>query len=491
MTNATPRTVAGSGGRGDAPATAAEASPTGMGSKWLLALILTGQFMATLDVSIVNVAARTIQSDLHASGPALQVIVAGYTVIYAVLLITSARLGSRYGYGRLFMLGTAVFTVASLACGLAPGAGWLTGFRLLQGAGAALLVPQVMSLIQHSLTGPSRVKALGVYTAVLAAGAVVGQILGGVLVGADLFGSGWRAVFLVNVPVGAVLLVAGLRLLPTIEGVRGRKQDIPGLLLLAFALGLFVLPLVLGHETGWPAWTWIMLAASVVAFAAFVVCERRVTASGGDPLIETRVLRSPALAPAALSICLVLIAFSGSLFTAALHFQGALGYSPEHAGLLFLPLVVGFGLGGLYWRRLPARTHASLPLSGLLVSAVGYVGLGLVQHNGAQVGVAAETALGVVGVSSGVAYGPLFGLALSRVAPADAADASGVMNTVIQLGQVLGVSVIGTLFLSQVVLPAPATTSGHALSVTAYTVAAVSVAAALFGHLGRRSARTS
>ncbi|WP_399896090.1 MFS transporter [Streptomyces sp. BBFR51] len=490
MTNAAPRVSAGSGGRGDAPATAAEAGRTGAGTKWLLALILTGQFMATLDVSIVNVAARTIQSDLHASGPALQVIVAGYTVVYAVLLITSARLGSRYGYSRLFMLGTAVFTVASLACGLAPGAGWLTGFRLLQGAGAALLVPQVMSLIQHSLTGPSRVRALGVYTAVLAAGAVVGQILGGVLVGADLFGIGWRAVFLVNVPVGAVLL-AGRSLLPGIEGTRGRKPDVPGLLLLAAALGLFVMPLVLGHETGWPSWTWIMLAASVVAFAAFVVCERRVTAAGGDPLIETRVLRSPALAPAALSICLVLVAFSGSLFTAALHLQGALGYSPEHAGLLFLPLVVGFGLGGLYWRRLPARMQPSLPLTGLLVSAAGYVWLGFVQRDGAQVGVAAETALGVVGVSSGVAYGPLFGLALSRVAPADAADASGVMNTVIQLGQVLGVSAIGTLFLSQVVLPAPAAASGHALSVTAYTVAAVSVAAAVFGHVGRRCARTS
>lgn len=490
MTNAAPRTGAGTA-RGAAPATAAEAAPTGTGSRWLLALILTGQFMATLDVSIVNVAAPTIQSDLHASGPALQVIVAGYTVVYAVLLITSARLGSRYGYSRLFMLGTAVFTVSSLACGLAPGAGWLTGFRLLQGAGAALLVPQVMSLIQHSLTGPSRVRALGIYTAVLAAGAVVGQILGGVLVGADLFGTGWRAVFLVNVPIGAVLLVTGLRLLPAVEGVRGRKQDIPGLLLLAVALGLLVLPLVLGHEAGWPAWIWIMLAASTIAFAAFVLYERRVTISGGDPLIKTRVLRSPPLVPAALSLCLVLVAFSGSLFTTALHLQGALGYGPEHAGLLFLPLVVGFGLGGLHWRRLPARTHASLPLNGLLVSAVGYVVLGLVQREGAQVGVAAETTLGVVGLSSGVAYGPLFGLALSRVAPADAADASGVMNTVIQLGQVLGVSVIGTLFLSQVALPAPAATSGHALSTTAYTVAAVSVAAALCGHLGRRSARTS
>ena len=401
------------------------------GTRLFLFLILTGQFMATLDVSIVNVAARTIQGDLHASSSSLQVIIVGYTVVFAVLLITAARLGHRYGYNRLFVTGTALFTAASLACSLAPNTGSLVGFRLLQGAGAALLVPQVMSLIQHSLSGHSKVRALAIYTAVLAGGAVVGQILGGVLVNADLFGSGWRPVFLVNVPIGVVLLAAGRSLLPTIEGVRDRRIDIQGLLVLALALGLVVLPLVLGHDVGWPAWTWIMLAGGISAFAVFLWLERRVTASGGDPLFEMSFMEAPALAPAAAAICLVLISFAGFLFIFALHMQGALNYTPVRAGLYFVPLVVGFGLGGLYWRRLPIRFQPGLPAIGLILAGVGYLVLALLQRNGQQVGSATEVALGVVGLASGAAYGPLFGLALSRVAPAHAADASGMMNTVI------------------------------------------------------------
>lgn len=459
------------------------------GHRLLLFLVLTAQFMATMDVSIVNVAARTIQSDLHASGAALQVIIAGYTVVYAILLITSARLGSRHGYSRLFVAGLILFTASSFACGLAPDAGTLIAFRLLQGAGASVLVPQVMSLIQHSLSGQARVKALGVYTAVLAAGAVVGQILGGVLVSADLFGTSWRSVFLVNVPIGIVVLVAGRRFLPDVPGTRGRRLDVPGLVLLAAALGLLVVPLVLGHEVHWRPWTWIMLAASAVVFAAFVLVERRVTASGGDPLIEARVLRSPGLVRAASSILLTLIVFSGFLFTCALHLQGALGYSPQHAGLLFIPLVAGFGLGGLYWRRLPRRLHAALPVAALLAAAAGFTGLALLQRHGGQVGVAAETTLGVIGLALGAAYGPLFGVALSRVVPTDAADASGLMNTVIQVGQVLGVSVIGTVYLTNVSVPAPAAISGHALEIVGYTVALISAGAAVFAHLAYRSVK--
>ena len=477
-------------GAASAPALPAQAAASAeAGPRLLLLLVLTAQFMATMDVSIVNVAARTIQSDLHASGAALQVIIAGYTVVYAILLITSARLGSRHGYSRLFVTGLLLFTASSLACGLAPNAACLIAFRLLQGAGAAVLVPQVMSLIQHSFSGQARVKALGVYTAVLAAGAVVGQILGGVLVSANLFGTGWRSVFLVNVPIGAVALLAGRRFLPAVPGVRGRRLDLSGLLLLAAALGLLVVPLVLGHEVHWRPWTWIMLAAAVVVFAVFVFVERQVTASGGDPLIATRVLRSPGLAFAASAIFLTLIVFSGFLFTCALHLQGALGYSPQHAGLLFIPLVAGFGLGGLYWRRLPKRLHAALPVVALLLAAAGFVALALLQRHGGQFGVAAETTLGVIGLVLGAAYGPLFGLALTRVAPSDAADASGLMNTVIQVGQVLGISVIGTVFLSNVALPAPAAVSGHALGIVGITVSAVSVGAAVFAHLGRRSVR--
>ena len=173
--------------------------------KVLLALILTGQFMAVLDASIVNVAIPTIRLDLGASGSDLQLIVAGYVIAYAVLLITGARLGMRFGYRTAFVSGLALFTAASLACGLAPTSQALVGVRAIQGAGAALMVPQVFSLIQRNFAGPARAQALSLSAASLALGGLAGQVLGGVLVSADLLGTGWRPVFLVNVPIGLVL----------------------------------------------------------------------------------------------------------------------------------------------------------------------------------------------------------------------------------------------------------------------------------------------
>lgn len=467
---------------------AAGAAPPGQARPGLLLfLVLTGQFMALLDVSIVNVAAPTIRTDLHASGAALQFVIAGYTIAYAVLLITGARLGERHGYSRLFEAGLAVFTLSSLACGLAPTTGALIGFRLLQGAGSALMVPQVMSLIQRTFTGAARVRALGVYTAVLAGGGVVGQVVGGVLVSADLLGSGWRPVFLVNVPIGVALLVAGRRLLPAIPGNRERSLDLLGLVVLAVAIGLLVVPLVLGHELGWPVWGWVMLAAGAVALGGFLAVERRVAARGGSPLIHGRVLTAPGLLPAAGAIFLVLTGFAGFLFTFALHMQAGLGDSALRAGLLFVPMAVGFGTGGLYWQRLPQRLHRPLPMLALLVLAPAYAGLGLLMRDGGAVGVGAELLLVLMGLASGCAYSPLFARALGRVAAADAADASGVMVTLVQLGQVVGVALPGTLFLSLVRYPASAADSGSALAVTTAAVGAVVLVGAVFAARTRRA----
>ncbi len=454
----------------------------------LLFLILTGQFMALLDVSIVNVAAPTIRTDLHASGAGLQFVIAGYTIAYAVLLITGARLGERYGYSRLFQTGLAVFTLSSLVCGVAPTTGALIGFRLLQGVGSALMVPQVMSLVQRTFTGAARVRALGVYTAVLAGGGVVGQVLGGALVSADLFGSGWRPVFLVNVPIGVALLIAGRRLLPAIPGNRERSLDLVGLVVLAVAIGLLVVPLVLGHELGWPVWGWVMLAGGAAALAVFVVVERRVTARGGSPLISGRVLAAPGLRPAAGAIFMALTGFAGFLFVFALHLQAGLGDSALRAGLVFVPMAVGFGSAGLYWHRLvPARLHRSLPVLALLVMGAGDAAMGLLMRHGAQVGVAEELLLAVVGLASGCAYSPLFARALGKVAQADAADASGLMVTVVQLGQVVGVALPGTLFLSRVVYPAPAADSGAALAVTTAAIGLVAAGGAVFAARTRRA----
>ena len=454
----------------------------------LLALVLTGQFMAVLDVSIVNVAVPTVRTDLHASGAALQLVIAGYTIAYAVLLITGARLGARFGYGRLFQLGLAGFTAASLACGLAPGTGWLIAFRLLQGVGAALMVPQVMSLIQRTYTGAARTRALGLYSAVLAGGMAVGQAVGGLLVSADLFGTGWRPVFLVNVPIGLALLAAGARLLPSHPGDRTRGFDVPGLMVLAAAIGLLVVPLVLGHELGWPGWGWAMLGGSGVMLALFWLVERRIALRGGQPLIPGRVLRSPGLLPAAGAIFMIMSAFAGLMFAFALHQQAGLGHSALRAGLLSGPISLGFGLSGLYWQRLPARLHPALPVLGTAVVAPGYLLFGFLLRDGAEFGPGILLLMAGLGLAGGCAYAPLFARALGRVRPADAADASGVIVTVIQLGQVIGVALLGTVFLGEVDLPAPARETGHALLVTTVVIAAAFAAA---GVLAARTLRAA
>src|ERR1700722_10453310 len=205
------------------PATAAR-------GRWLmLVVLLAGQFMALLDVTIVNVAMPTIGRTLHASGAELQLVVAGYTVSYAMLLITGARLGDLYGRRRMFLAGVAVFTLASLACGIAPGVGVLIGARFVQGAGAAAMMPQIMSVIQVRFDGAARTRALSAYTAVLSSGAVAGQVVGGVRVTANLFGQTWRPVFLVNVPIGLAVLALVPRVVPADAPGRGRQLDLAGL----------------------------------------------------------------------------------------------------------------------------------------------------------------------------------------------------------------------------------------------------------------------
>ncbi|WBP88905.1 MFS transporter [Kitasatospora cathayae] len=455
----------------------------------LLALVLCGQFMAVLDSSIVNVAVPTIRTDLGASGAALQLVIAGYTIAYAVLLITGARLGARYGYSRLFQLGLAAFTATSLACGLAPTTGWLIAFRLLQGAAGALMVPQVMSLLQRTFTGAARTRAIGLYSAVLAVGVASGQVLGGVLVSADLFGTGWRPVFLVNVPFGLVLLAVGARLLPRLPGDASRGFDVPGLVVLGAALGLLVVPLVLGHELGWPAWGWAMLAGGVLLFGLFVVVERGVARRGGQPLIPGRVLRAPGLRPAAVGLFTIMAAYAGFMFAFALHQQAGLGHSALRAGLCSAPVAIGFGVGSLHWHRLPGRLHGMLPSVSGVVLGGGYLVLGVLLGGGAGVGavVLVETAL--FGLAAGCAYAPLFARALAGVAPEDAADASGVTVTVLQLGQVIGVAVLGSVFLGRVDLPAPAADSGHALLVTLAVNTVLVLVGAVFAERSRREVR--
>ena len=418
-------------------------------ASWLmLAVLLLGQFMCIIDVLVTNVAMPSIAASLHASGASLQLVVGGYTIAYAMLLISGARLGDRYGRRRTYLAGVLIFTTASLACALAPDSQALIGFRLVQGAGAAVLVPQVFSIIQLNFTGPARARALSAYAAVLSAGAVTGLVLGGVVVTADLFGTGWRPVFAINVPIGIVLAAAVPRLVPPDAPVgRTKKLDLAGLGAAACAVLLIVLPLVLGREEGWPAWGFGCIAAGVVLAVGFVLIERRVAARGGDPLLNLAVLRAPALPSGLVTLAATQIGYGGLLFAYTLHLQAGLGQSALRAGLSYLPFAAVFGLAGYNWRRLPAAARRVLVPAGLTVGILAYLALAAGLHAG--ITALTWTGLAAVGLGLGLAVSPLLTQSLTHVPAARAADASGLLTTTVQLGQLLGVAAIGSVYLSR------------------------------------------
>ncbi|SEN26043.1 MFS transporter [Actinacidiphila rubida] len=456
----------------------------------LLGIILAGQFMALLDVFIVNVAAPTVRTDLHASGAGLQLVIAGYTIAYAVLLITGARLGDLLGHRRLFLAGLALFTVSSLACGLAQNTGELVAFRFAQGTGSALMIPQVLSLLQLTFVGEARTRAMSVYSAVLASGAALGQSVGGVLVSADLFGTGWRPVFLVNVPIGLAMLVVAPRVLPAdtrSAPERRRGLDLPGLVVLAAAVTLFTVPLVLGQQEGWPVWGWVSLGLSALLFALFTVLETRLARRGGAPLVSTRVLRAPGMGRFITVIVLAMAVNAGFLFAVALHLQSGIGFSALRTGLTFAVCAVTFGGIGLTWRRLPASWRPWLGVAGLAVAGASLAGLGLALRGGGDGGPWLYVTLLALGLGLGLAFSPSFTLALGTVAPQDAADASGLLATVTQLGQLVGVATLGTLFLNRLDGPG-AHASAHAFAVTSVALVAVCAAGAVVAAVRRRAA---
>jgi MFS family permease len=447
--------------------------------KVVLALILTGQFMAVLDGTIVTVALPTIRRDLGATGADLQLIVAGYITAYAVLLITGARLGLRFGFRTTFLSGLALFTVASLACGLAPTSGALIATRIAQGVGGALMVPQVFSLIQREFAGRARGVAVSAWGATLALGGVVGQVAGGILVTADLFGTGWRPVFLVNVPIGIALFVAGRRFLPADHPSGARPLDLAGLVTVATAVLLLVVPLVLGAEQGWPAWTILSLFGSALAFALFAWVERRVDRRGGSPLIAERVLRAPGFGFAMVAVVLALAALGGFLFTFTQHLQLGLGESALAAGLTFVPQAVAFAAASLLWQRLPARWHGRIIPIGCGAAAAGYALIAISVAGGQNGGLPLAGALVVLGLSQGLISSPMLTVALSGVAREDAADGSGVITTAVQLGLVLGVATFGSVFLSRAAVPGPhPTADAMTFTLGLITIAILACAAA-------------
>ncbi|WP_141577359.1 MFS transporter [Actinomadura sp. WMMA1423] len=410
-----------------------------MVKRWLLAVLLTGQTMVSMDGSIVAVAMPDIAEELHASGSLLQLITGGYIFALAVLVVTGARLGDGYGHRTMFFLGLFGFTASSLACGLAPTGALLVAARVCQGASAALLLPQVLSLIQLAFQGPARARALGLYSMVLALGVALGQVAGGLIV---TLGGSWRPIFLVNVPVGAVLLAIGPRLIPP-ERTKSVRLDLSGVVLLSIGMAAFVVPLVLGREQHWPLWTWPSIAVGCVLLAVFCVHELR-TAS---PLLDLSVLRRPFVAPGLFAACAVMGAYTGLLFSLALYLQNELGFSPLQAGLTFIPYTAGFATAGLGWTRLPLRARTNLPVFGLLSFAVAASGLAFLTGDGWPV-LLSVPLLYTAGFGHAAGFSPLVDRITGAVGPGQASSVSALTNTGTLLSNVLAIAVFGGVYLS-------------------------------------------
>jgi MFS family permease len=432
--------------------------------------------MVNIDVTVVNVATPDIASDLGASGAMLEAAVAGYTLVYAVLLVTGARLGQMFGYRRMFLGGLALFSLASLMCGLAPSPTALVAARLVQGVGAAALVPQVLTGIQALFTGAQRAKAVSAYGAVLAGSAVVGQILGGVLVSADLFGTGWRPVFLLNVPIGLVALVVGRRSLPTSARTTARPDfDLRGTGMLVAGLALIVVPLLFGRQSGWPIWAWTGLAAGLATLVLFGWLQHRTTRAGGTPVLRVELMMRR---PTGLGL-LALAASSGTyfalLFTLAQYLQGGLGHGAIYSGLTLLPWVFAFGLAGRALQHRGRLSLATAAAAGCLLLAAAYVGLAFAVSANRPLLSVLLLLLAGGGFGLGLSFSALIAIITTSVSAEEAPDASGLVNTAAQLAGVIAVAGLGTLYFAEI----DGHTAGHAYSVVNVVSAAAAVAAAV------------
>ena len=402
-----------------------------------IGVILAGQFMANVDTAIINVATPSIGATLHASSAALQLTVSVYVLATAMLLITAARLGALYGYRRLFLTGLATFTLASFACGVAPDVLALIGARIVQGAGAALMVAQVISGIQRTLTGAARTRAIGAYTMTLSLSAVVGQILGGVLITANLFGLAWRPLFLINVPIGLVLLVLAWRGLPRDEARTGPQPslDLIGVGLAAATMLLLILPLTVGRETQWPPWTIAALVTSIGCGVAFVLWQRRLGSTGGGLLNLALFSRAPVVA-GLLAQLFARINYFTLLFVLALYVQTGLGESALTSGLTLLSWVAAYGIAGPIYPRLPPRIAALCGPFGALIVAGAFAGTTLVTVANAGTGWLLIF-LGCDGFGFGLLQTAVTSQLTTAVVKERAPDLSGVLATMTPLAAVL------------------------------------------------------
>ncbi|MGF7237421.1 MAG: MFS transporter [Frankia sp.] len=415
----------------------------------MLPIALSAMLMYGFDFNVVNVAIPSLRHDLHAGPASLELIVGGYAFTYAAGLVTGGRLGDLFGYRTMFLVGMAGFTLASVACGLSGTPGELVAARLVQGLTAAAMVPQVLALITSVFPVEERTKALAWFSVTASVSGLLGQVLGGLLLDANVFGLGWRVVFFVNLPVGVIVLALARRLLPRTTSTRRPSLDPVGVVAVSGSLALALIPLTLGRGVGWPPWTWAMLAASAPAMIGALAYERRLAGRGGDPLVDLPLFQLRSFT-AGLGIAVAFMAyFTSSVFVMSLLLQDGLGLTPLQAGLSFAPmallasaapflgrrLITAFGPGPAVRCGCAINIIANALLAGLLGFQGGHVSVGWL-----------VAGLGLVGLGNTFILPTYLGAALSDVRPDQAGAASGTLNTTQQFAGSAGLAIIGAVF---------------------------------------------
>jgi EmrB/QacA subfamily drug resistance transporter len=417
--------------------------------RWLtLVILLLAAFMNLLDVSIVNIAIPSIQRDLQASYADVQWALAGYTLAYALVLITGGRLGDTFGRKRLFLIGVTGFTIMSALCGAAQSPGQLIAFRVVQGAMGAIMVPQVLAVIQVIFPPAERIKALAGFGVTAGLGTISGPLIGGLLIQHNLFGLGWRPIFLINVPVGIIAVVASAVLVRESRAPSPPKLDPVGVGLVTAALLLLLYPLVQGRQLGWPTWTFVAMAASVPVFALFVWYERIKDRRDGSPLVPPRLFGDRGFSAGMAIAVTFFMGIASFALVLTLFLQLGLGFTPLHAGLTFLPFSLGVLISSGAAARLAPRFGRGVTMAGALVIAAGMAGIIVTTHHYGPAVTTWELVSSLVGIGLGLGavIAPLADIVLARVPAQDAGSASGVFNTGLQLGNSIGIAVIGVIF---------------------------------------------
>jgi EmrB/QacA subfamily drug resistance transporter len=416
-----------------------------------LAVILCGTFVYVVDFFVVNVALPSIQRSLGAGPAAIEWVVAGYGLTSAAFLVTGGRLGDIYGRRRLFCLGIATFTVTSALCAAAPDAGFLVAARLAQGVGAAIMAPNILSILGTTYTGPARVKAISIYGMVMGIAAVGGQLLGGLLIAANVDGLGWRVIFWINVPIGIAALALARRVVPESRATAGSpgpgRLDLVGATLFTAALVAIILPLLDGREQGWPAWSWACLAAGPVLLAVFAAHLRATARSGGQPLLDPAIFAVRAFRAGLTCQVLFWCQQAASYLLLALYLQEGRGLSPIKAGGVFAVLAAGYLATSLRAPALTMRFGRRVVATGALVAGLGDLALVLaVLSNGGGPVAALFPGLFLLGAGQGLCITPLTTTVLAHADASRAGSVSGALSTAQQVGNAIGVAVSGVIF---------------------------------------------